>query len=143
MEEVVRFGTIFTGEERIGVMGIGRNVKIGAIHSKQTESLEKDRGLCFLHEQMEEGRKGFGEKSPPSLYESRNRNHIRGTTEVVHDFTGKRPTFEGKDQGDEFFQWKFSFSGKIMTGGTCKEPGNRTNGTDRAIERLADTDSLT
>ena len=142
MEKVVRSGTILAGEERIGVIGIGRNVKVGAIYGEQTEAFEKDRRLCLFHEQMEQKGKRFREEPPPPLHKSGDRGHIGRAAKVIHEFAGERTAFERENQGYEFFQWEFSVSCKIMAWSTCKEPGYGRNGTDRAIKRLTDTDSL-
>ena len=53
VQKVVRFGITLAGEERIGVIRIGRDVKVGAINGKQTEALEKSGRLCSFHKQME------------------------------------------------------------------------------------------
>ncbi len=74
MQKVVRLGIILAGEERIGVIRIGRDVKVGAINGKQTETMEKSGRLCSFHKQMEQKGKCFREKSPSVLHKSGDRS---------------------------------------------------------------------
>ena len=69
VQKVVRLGIILAGEERIG-----RDVKVGAINGRQTETMEKSGRLCSFHKQMGQKGKCFREKSPSALHKSGDRS---------------------------------------------------------------------